>query len=165
MISSVSAWVLSIACIICISVLVELVLPSGQMNKYIKGIFSFVVLFVIISPVPKLLNMNIDGDVFLDYGNVQVDEDYIAQLNMDKLTSLTKSAEDAITELGYENSVVSLEADIFSISFKVKSATIDLSGLVITSSAKHKDIVSIREEITVLISTLLSLEKEEVYFE
>lgn len=165
MISSISAWVLSIACIICLSVLVELVLPSGQMNKYIKGIFSFFVLFVIISPIPKLLNLNINGDSFLDYGFVQVDEDYIAQLNMDKLTSLTKSAEDAITELGYENSVVSLEADIFSTSFKVKSATIDLSGLVITSSAKHKDIVSIREEITVLISTLLNLEKEEVYFE
>ena len=112
MISSISAWVLSIACIICLSVLVELILPSGQMNKYIKGIFSFFVLFVIISPIPKLLNLNINGDSFLDYGFVQVDEDYIAQLNMDKLTSLTKSAEDAITELGYENSVVSLEADM-----------------------------------------------------
>lgn len=165
MISSISAWVLSIACIICLSVLVELILPSGQMNKYIKGIFSFFVLFVIISPIPKLLNLNINGDSFLDYGFVQVDEDYIAQLNMDKLTALTESTESAIAARGYENSIVSLEADIFSTSFKVKSATIDLSRLVITSSAKHKDIVSIREEITMFISTLLSLEKEEVYFE
>ena len=165
MISSVSAWVLSIACIICVSVLVELVLSSGQMNKYIKGIFSFVVLFVIISPVPKLLNMNLDGDGFLDYGNVQVDEDYIAQINMDKLTALTESTESAIAQRGYENSIVSLEADIFSTSFKVKSANIDLSGLVITSNAQHKDIVGIREEITVLVKTLLNLSEEEVYFE
>lgn len=165
MISSVSAWVLSIACIICVSVLVELVLPSGQMNKYIKGIFSFVVLFVIISPVPKLLNMNLDGDGFLDYGNVQVDEDYIAQINMYKLTALTESTESAIAQRGYENSIVSLEADIFSTSFKVKSANIDLSGLVITSNAQHKDIVGIREEITVLVKTLLNLSEEEVYFE
>lgn len=165
MISSVSAWVLSIACIICVSVLVELVLPSGQMNKYIKGIFSFVVLFVIISPVPKLLNMNIDRDGFLDYGNVQVDEDYIAQINMYKLTALTESTESAIAQRGYENSIVSLEADIFSTFFKVTSASIDLSGLVITSNAQHKDIVGIREEITVLVKTLLNLSEEEVYFE
>ena len=94
-----------------------------------------------------------------------MDEDYIAQLNMDKLTALTESTESAIAQRGYENSIVSLEADIFSTSFKVTSASIDLSGLVITSNAQHKDIVGIREEITVLVKTLLNLSEEEVYFE
>ena len=62
MFSTLSAWVMSIAGIICISVLVELVIPNGQMNKYIKGIFSFIVLLVIISPIPMLLGKEFDFD-------------------------------------------------------------------------------------------------------
>ena len=88
MLSSLSAWVLSIAGIIVLCVLVELIMPSGQMNKYIKGILSFMVIFVIVMPIPKLLNLKIDFNDFLNYGNVEVDKDYIYQLNLNKMMSL-----------------------------------------------------------------------------
>mgnify|MGYP005805768403 FL=1 len=60
MTSTLSAWILSIAGVVLLSVLVELILPSGSMSKYIKGIFVFIIMFVILSPVPTLLNQNID---------------------------------------------------------------------------------------------------------
>ena len=41
MVSTLSAWILSIAGIVLLSVLVELILPAGSMSKYIKGIFAF----------------------------------------------------------------------------------------------------------------------------
>ena len=64
--SSVSAWILSIAGIICISVLLELIMPEGQMNKYIKNIFSFVIVLVIILPLPKLINSDFDSSSMYD---------------------------------------------------------------------------------------------------
>lgn len=165
MISSISAWVLSIAGIICVSVLIELILPNGQMNKYIKGIFSFFVLFVIISPIPKLLNININFSDFLDYGDIQIDEDYIYQLNMDKLASLQEDTQNAIQSQGYENVVVSVDADIFSSTFIVKSATIDLSELVITSQSQHTNITDIKKDITEVVIKILSIEEDKVYFD
>ena len=51
-----SEWLLSIAGIILLSVLCEFILPEGQINRYIRGIFAFITIFVIISPLPKLLN-------------------------------------------------------------------------------------------------------------
>ena len=58
MIGELSNWILSIAGIICLSVVLELILPEGQLNRYIRGVFSFIVVLVILLPIPKLLNKN-----------------------------------------------------------------------------------------------------------
>lgn len=52
--SSFSVWVLSIAGICVLSVLVELVLPEGQTRKYIKAIFSFLLLLLLLHHCQKL---------------------------------------------------------------------------------------------------------------
>ena len=61
---AVSAWLLSITGVILLSVLAEFVLPEGQMNKYTKVIFSFVILLVIIMPLPKLFGKDFDISKF-----------------------------------------------------------------------------------------------------
>ena len=94
MFESISTWIVSIAGIVCLSVLVELLLPEGQMNRYIKGIFSFIIVFVIISPLPKLLNQDIDiSNVFNFEQSFEIDEDYLYQLNLDKLNRLKETIE------------------------------------------------------------------------
>ena len=97
MLSDISSWIMSIAGIICISVIIELVLPDGQMNKYIKGIFSFIVILVIIMPIPKLIGSNLDFSNIFDYdSNINVDEDYLYQLNLDKLNLVKEDIENEI---------------------------------------------------------------------
>lgn len=58
-------WILSIVGIICLGILIEIVLPQGKTTKYIKGVFSLVVILVIVSPLPKLIGkeyeINFDG--------------------------------------------------------------------------------------------------------
>ena len=85
MLNELSTWIISIAGVICLSVIVELVLPEGQMNRYIKGTFSFVIILVIVMPIPKLLGTKLDFSNIFDYGDIQVDDDYIYQLNLDKI--------------------------------------------------------------------------------
>ena len=63
MFSSLSGWVLSIAGVISLSVIVELILPEGQLNKYIRGIFSFIIILVIIAPLPSLGGKNFSFSV------------------------------------------------------------------------------------------------------
>ena len=85
MLSTLSSWIISIAGIICISVIIELILPEGNMNKYIKGILSFIIVLVIIMPLPKLLKTEVNFDKIFDYNkNISVDEDYLYQLNLYK---------------------------------------------------------------------------------
>ena len=62
-----SGYILSILGIVIVGVLVDIVVPSGTINKYIKSIYAIFVLAVILSPVIKFLsnthdiNVNITG--------------------------------------------------------------------------------------------------------
>ena len=56
--NGISSWIMAIVGVSVLGVLVDLVMPNGQTKKYIKGIFAFIVVLVIISPLPNLLNKN-----------------------------------------------------------------------------------------------------------
>lgn len=166
MISDISMWILSIAGIICISVIVELILPEGQMNKYIKGIFSFIVILVIIMPIPKLIGSNFDFSNILNYENsVNVDEDYIYQLNLNKLNLLKEDIESEINKHGYENVSVYINCNIFENKMNFKSITVDLNSLVISENAEHKDITKIKKDITNIILSFIQIDEEEILYD
>ena len=74
--SSFSVWVLSIAGICVLSVLVELVLPEGQTRKYIKAIFSFFVIVVIVAPLPKIVKSGVDFDSIIGGDNIGIQEEF-----------------------------------------------------------------------------------------
>ena len=140
MIGELSNWILSIAGIICLSVVVELILPDGQMNRYIKGIFSFIVVLVILLPIPKLLNKNFNISDILDGSGIEADQDYLYQLNLDKINLVKEQVEEEISKHGYQNVKVYINCDIFDNAMQFKSITVDLTSLVITENAEHKDI-------------------------
>ncbi|MBO5394391.1 MAG: stage III sporulation protein AF [Clostridia bacterium] len=166
MFASVSSWILSIAGIICLSVLVELVLPDGQMNRYIKGIFSFIVVFIIISPLPKLLNKNIDiSSIFSYEQSFQLDEEYLYQLNLDKLNSLQSAIEKEIKTNGYENVALYINADIFNNEMQIKSVSVDLTQLVILENAEHRDIVKIKNHITTIVKKHIDIDEEMIMYD
>lgn len=166
MLTELSSWIMSIAGIICISVIVELILPEGQMNRYIKGIFSFIVLLVIIMPIPKLVGTNINFDkIFSSESNIEVDEDYLYQLNLDKLNKLKGEIEEKVYSHGYRNVSIYINCNIFENQMKFKSITVDLTSLVISENAEHKDIAKIKKDITKIILSFVEIDEEEILYD
>lgn len=165
MLSEVSSWVMSIAGVICLSVIIELVIPDGQMNKYVKGIFGFITLFVIILPIPKIMNREIDLSNVFDYeSSVKIDQEYIYQLNLDKMNMLKGKIESEILKYGYKNVSVYLNCNIFDNVMQIKSVSVDLSKLSISENAEHNDISKIRKHITAIIKSYIEIDEEEVRF-
>ncbi len=80
-------WVLKVVGVIVLSVLVDIVLPEGQMNKYIKGIFAVLLIYMLISPVVALVKKDISLDSILDFGAFGYEENtaYIQSINTDRL--------------------------------------------------------------------------------
>lgn len=163
--SSISAWVLSIAGIICLSVLVELIMPDGNMSKYIKMIFSFVIIFVIISPVPKLLNKELEINSIFQYEDFELQKDYLYQINIYKLEEIQNCIEDDILKCGYEEVNVSISADVFQEKLEFNAVYVDLSDLVISQNAMHKDIVDIQKDIKTIVLEYTNIKEEVIYFE
>ena len=123
--SSVSSWLLSIAGVILLSVLSEFVLPDGQINKFVRMIFSFFVLLVIILPLPKIFKNNFDLSNYLD-GTVSLQSDYLEQVNLDKLNILTQETNIKIKDKGLSKVEVYISANIFAEKLEIYTITIDL---------------------------------------
>ena len=165
MVSTLSAWILSIAGIVLLSVLVELILPAGSMSKYIKGIFAFLIMFVILSPIPKLLNQNIDISSWFESQTIKVDEDYLEELNYDKMLKLQSELQSEISSFGYQNVEVYISCNIFDNTFSVKSVSVDLTKLVITENAEHTNIVKIKQHISQIIKNHINIGEDEIFYE
>ena len=165
MLSELSNWILSIAGIICVSVIVELILPDGQMNRYIKGIFSFIIILVVIMPIPKLLNRNFDFSNIFDNSGYEIDSDYLYQVNLDKMNSVKNEIEKQIEKRGYLNVVVSINCDIFDNSMQYKSIFVDLSNLVISGQAEHNNISKIKKDISSIIMAIIDIDEEAILYD
>ena len=135
-----TAWILSIAGVTILSVAVDLILPSGQTAKYIKNIFAFVMILVIISPLPALIKGNFNVNDIFESEEIVLQEDYIYQVNRDKLTALEEEIASSLEEKGIKNVVVTINADIFQIEMKILEVNVDLSDLVIDENSGHIDI-------------------------
>ncbi len=135
-----TAWILSIAGVTILSVVVDLILPSGQTAKYIKNIFAFVMILVIISPLPALIKGNFNVNDIFESEEIVLQEDYIYQVNRDKLTALEEEITSSLEEKGIKNVVITINADIFQIEMKILEVNVDLSDLVIDENSGHIDI-------------------------
>lgn len=165
MLSELSNWILSIAGIICVSVIVELILPDGQMNRYIKGIFSFIIILVVIMPIPKLLYRDLDFSNIFDNSGYEIDSDYLYQVNLDKMNSVKNEIENQIEKRGYLNVVVSINCDIFDNSMQYKSIFVDLSDLVISGQAEHNNISKIKKDISSIIMAIIDIDEEAILYD
>ncbi len=164
MFTSISAWIMSITGVICLSVLVELILPNGQMHKYIKGIFSFIILLVIISPIPKLLKKDFDYSNMFGYNEIQVQEEYLYQINLDKVSAMQENINNDILSYGYMNVDARIDSDIFASTISIKAVYVDLSLLSISENAVHKNIIDIKKDMLKIVTTHINIENERVVF-
>ncbi len=85
-------WVISVAGVIMLGVLLEIVLPEGKTAKYVKGAFSLLVVFAIAAPLPKLLNKDLTASI--DSSDIRVDSQFV----QDTYNSYASRLEDAIEE-------------------------------------------------------------------
>ncbi len=52
-----TAWLASIVGVVVVGVIVELVMQGRRMGNFVRSIYSFMVLLVIVSPLPKILKV------------------------------------------------------------------------------------------------------------
>ncbi len=157
----ISAWILSIAGVSVLSILIDLFLPSGQTNGYIKTIFNYVIVFIIIAPLPALIESDIDTSNIFTETEIVLQEDYIYQLNRDKLTMLEKGIESTLDSKGLKNVDISISADIFTTVMKIDTIYVDFSNLVIVDNEEHIDI---ENEVVDVIISFVDIEKENIVF-
>ncbi len=163
--SAISSWLLSVACVIILGVLSEFVLPEGQINKYIKVIFSFIIILVIIMPLPKLFQKNFDFSKLLGGSENVLQEDYLYQVNLDKLTSLQEAASKKIQSKGLNKVSVSINANILTEKLEIYDVYVELCDIEYDKNFANKNISQAKEVIVEAIGEIDALKGVEVKFD
>lgn len=158
---NISGWILAVAGICVLGVLVDLILPNGQTKKYIKGIFAFIVVFVIISPIPSLLNKEFSVDDIFEEDAIVIQEDFIYQINNDRLENIENMIKLDLKEQGVENVELILSANIFTNDMVIEAVFVDLSQVVLNEKLEHIDI---NELVAKSILKYVSVNKNNIVF-
>ena len=158
---NISSWIMAVAGICILGVLVDLVLPGGQTKKYIKGIFAFIVVFVIISPIPSLLNKEFSVDDIFEEDAIVIQEDFIYQINSDRLENIENMIKLDLKEQGISNVELIISANIFTNEMVVDAVFVDLSQVVLNEKLEHIDI---NELVAKSILKYVSVKKSNIVF-
>ena len=115
------SWILPIVGVVMLSVLADVLLPDGHINKYVKGVFSLLLVFTVLTPVKAFVKGEISffGSGQEEAAQVNVDTSYLTELRVRRQAALSENLQTALAEAGIitESVEVSLdEDDVYKIS-------------------------------------------------
>ena len=159
--SSISAWALSIVGICLLSVVIDLMLPSGKTNASIKKVVSYAIILVVLLPIPNILNGNIKAESLFDNSIIELQDNYIYNLNQSKLDSIKNKIENELNSMGILGVSVSISANIFEDDMEIYAIFVDLYNFVITEDASN---INIKKIVKDLILGCISIKEEKIIF-
>lgn len=101
--------ILPIVGVVLMSLLTDVLLPSGQVNKFIKGVFSLLLILVIISPISSFLNKDVEFDFFQQGDEVTVDDSFLSDTNQRRKEEMENNICRLLEKEGYKVTGVEIE--------------------------------------------------------
>ncbi len=106
-----SGWLIGIVGVVSLGVLIEVLLPEGENSKYIRGIFSIIVIFVIISPLPKLANGDYINGFTSQKQEISIDEEYYISVKSDIQAKVEDNLKQKLEKAGYNDLSFDIQFD------------------------------------------------------
>lgn len=114
-----TAWLASIVGIVVVGVIIELLIQGRRMENFIRSIYAFIVLFVIVSPLPKLLN----AEWWTTQPETMINTDFV-----DHVTQQSRQFQvsQILQSMGYKDAIITMVDETLYVNLGV---TLDASSL------------------------------------
>lgn len=156
-----STWILSIVGMAFLGVMIDVVSPSGAINKFIKSIFSVLVLFVLVSPIKNLLTKS-EIDINQVSNELIEDKNFLFNYNQNLASSYENRIEDRLNQEEINGVDVVILLDLTKDEFEIQEVSVYIQNLVLTDKITHKNKY---EKIKEAITSVLNVSKEIVFYE
>ncbi len=155
---AVSGWVLSIVGVVVLTTIIEIIMPNGSINKFIKGIFVLFTIFIMISPITRIDIGSLFG---VNTPNFSLDEEYIEDVNMKKLEEYKILIKDSLSGQGYKNISLDMHGKTLNGELKINTIFVDLCNLVLNNEALN---INKYEHIKKIIIKIVDVAEEDIIF-
>lgn len=152
-----SGYILSILGIVLLGIIIDVIVPSGNINKYIKSVFSIFVVAVIVSPVVKFIS-NKNG-IKLDYNNYELDKDLVEFIYEKRVNNEENKIETYLSDEGFNKVDINIEFSINNNELEYLSCNVNLNKLVISADKQH---INKYEFIKDVVKDFTNLTEEEI---
>lgn len=155
-----SGWILSILGVVILGVLVDIIVPEGRINKYIKSVFTIFTVFVVFMPIANALNGGIDlsGLIYNETAG-EIDYEFLDKTKTSMENQLALMCEKALEDGGFLECDVTIYLNLLESEFSVDKVEINLEDLVISTNIPH---INKYTEIKAIIKNTISVTEENI---
>ena len=154
-------WILSLAVSAFFITVLGLLLPNGKLSNFIKKTLSVLMIFVIVQPIIKLKEKEVNFDLINDVFNVEMQTNYLEFVGNKRVNSIQGQCVEIVKNCGIDGAKAELTYEFDeNYNLQILSVKIILHKSVIKEDKSHIDIIEQAKE---LISKHLNIEKEYVY--
>jgi len=149
---SITTWILSILGVIILGMLADMLMSETRLQKYVRAIVSIFTVFVIIAPIPSVLNNiphfgnHIDGGGSININNDFAERQAVRQYEMALIRALNAE--------GFGNVGVTITGSRNGMSVDIKQVVLNVQNLVIESENEH---ININERLRELTAEFLNI--------
>ena len=156
------SWILSLVGLAFLGVMIDIVAPSGSINKFIKSVFSIFILFVLVSPLQNLVRNGIKNIELSSNTNLEQDEEFLIKYNQNFAVHFSERLKNRLENEGFEGINVTILPSLTDLNFNILEIQIDKSKLVLTNEIKN---ININEKIKEIIDNEFGKSMEVRFYE
>ncbi len=154
-----NGYILSVLGIVLLGIIIDIIIPNGNINKYIKSIYAIFVVAVIISPLTKILKY--DNDFSIKYQDYEISQNLLNYIYSARVDSLEIEIVDTLEREGISNISININYSSENNELVYHSCIVNLKNMVISLDKQH---INSYEYITRIINATTGLKSEEIIF-
>ena len=155
------SWIISVVGIALLTILCDVILPDGKLNKHVKHVCSLLAVAVVFSPVLSMLrDFSIDIDVSqeaLSY-DVNLENYFVVQTVED----IENTIEQRLDSAGFVGATVEISYHVVDAKLILEKAVVSLKNVVLSSPSL---VINLNENIKKIILDLYSFEQGVIVLE
>ena len=132
-----SGYILTILGIVLAGILIDIIVPTGKINKYIKSIFAIFVVAVIIMPVVKLISNK--DNITIDYNDYEIEENLMNYIFSSRVRAYENEIETALNNAGYSKVDIKINYSINSNELSLNSCEVNLKNMTSSNIEMHNN--------------------------
>ena len=158
--SGVSSWILSVCGIVIVSLLAEIILPSGKTNKLIKSVLALFSVLTIIYPLKQIDLKNLDfSNVFSMQLNIN--SQFVENRNLEKINAIEVQIEETLEYNGFLNVDIGISGYYEVEKLLIDNVFVDLKNSVLTDKNLN---INKYTNIVTIIKKLINVKEESIIF-
>jgi len=151
-----TAWLIGVTGIIVVGVIIELLLTDSAISKFVRSIYAFFILLVIVSPLPNLFRNGAEVGGWIDY-----DREILTQINAMSLAAAQQRIERELQNAGFDGVLVMLTQCRDSPTFRIDQVFVNAWNVRPPPSRPN---INVRTEIIRIVTLVLNVDEGRIVY-